>query len=45
MIKGLDLQLVGFLTVSLIREYMFIKQLPQVYYWDKIQDNEDVKGG
>lgn len=33
LLKGIDWQMVGFVSVTLLQEYITCHRLPQVYYW------------
>jgi hypothetical protein len=40
-LKGIDWQMVGFVGVSLLQEYVTLKNLPRVYYWDQQNQDDD----
>ncbi|WP_169819208.1 hypothetical protein [Anaerobacillus arseniciselenatis] len=45
MIKGIDLQMISFVSISLFQDYITYLQLPRVYYWKQqtiIQDEENI---
>lgn len=43
MLKALDLQMVAFVGVSLLQEYVTALQLPRIYYWDQQFSDNDKK--
>ncbi len=36
MVKGIDMQMVVFVGISLIQEYIRFQHLPRVYYWKAV---------
>lgn len=43
MIKGIDLQMVSFVGISLVQDYLTYIHLPKIYYWhvEPLKNEED----
>ncbi|WP_158211466.1 hypothetical protein [Alkalihalobacterium alkalinitrilicum] len=43
MLKGVDLQMISFVGISLIQDYLTFKHFPRIYFWNVEQQliNDD----